>query len=91
MFVAACRKFVAWLNNGLSHPIGSMRYFETVVEEVQERPFPPEYRDHIRFEVRKLARLWVQSPKRIGAQADDRELNKERRDDADARPESSVE
>ena len=41
MFVAACRKFAACLNNGPSQPIGSMRYCEITVEEVQERPFPP--------------------------------------------------
>ena len=91
MFIAACRKFVAWLNNGQSQPIGSMRYFENVVEEVQERPFPPEYRDHIRFEVRKLTRLWAESPKRIAAEADDREFHKQRRDDADAILGSGVE
>ena len=90
MFIAACRKFVAWLNNGQSRPIGSMRYFENVVEEVQEHR-SREYRDHIRFEVRKLTRLWAESPKRIAAEADDREFHKQRRDDADAILGSGVE
>ena len=42
-----------------------------------------------RFEVRKLAPLCVQSPKRIGTQLDNQELHEGRRDDAT--PESSFE
>jgi hypothetical protein len=61
MIVGACRKYVSWLNNGPSEPIGSLNYFATLIEEVRERPFPPGYRDYLRMEVRKLSRLWEQS------------------------------
>jgi len=61
MLVGACRKYVSWLNNGSSAPIASLRYFEPLIEEVQERPFAADYRDYLRTEVKKLAGLWSQS------------------------------
>jgi hypothetical protein len=58
MIVGACRKYVSWLSNGLSDPIASLHYFESLIEEIRERPFPPGYRDHLRMEVKKLAGQW---------------------------------
>jgi len=58
MIVGACRKYVSWLSNGPSDPIASLYYFESLIEEIRERPFPPGYRDHLRMEVKKLADQW---------------------------------
>jgi Helix-turn-helix domain len=58
MIVGACRKYVSWLNNGPSDSIASLRYFESLIEEIRERPFPPGYRDYLRMEVKKLAGQW---------------------------------
>jgi hypothetical protein len=57
MLVGACRKFVSWLNSGPSAPIASLHYFEAIIEEVQERPFPPGYREYMRQQVEKLAKI----------------------------------
>ena len=61
MIVGACRKYVSWLSNGLSDPIASLHYFESLIEEIRERPFPPGYRDCLRMEVKKLAGQWERS------------------------------
>jgi hypothetical protein len=61
MIVGACRKYASWLSNGPSDPIASLHYFESLIEEIRERPFPPGYRDYMRMEVRKLARQWEQA------------------------------
>jgi hypothetical protein len=61
MIVGACRKYVSWLSNGPSDPIASLYYFESLIEEIRERPFPPGYRDHLRMEVKKLADQWDRS------------------------------
>jgi hypothetical protein len=61
MIVRACGKYVSWLNNGPSEPIASLHYFESLTEEIRERPFPPGYRDYIRMEVKKLAGKWERS------------------------------
>jgi hypothetical protein len=57
MLIGACRKYVSWLNSGPSAPIASLHYFEAIIEEVQERPFPLGYREYMRQQVEKLARL----------------------------------
>jgi hypothetical protein len=57
ILVGACRKYVSWLNSGPSAPIASLHYFEAIIEEVQDRPFPPGYREYMRGQVEKLARL----------------------------------
>jgi hypothetical protein len=41
LILCACGKYISWLNNGTSEPIGSLHYFEFLVKEVQQRPFPP--------------------------------------------------
>lgn len=58
MIVGACRKYVSWLSNGPSDPIASLLYFESLIEETRERPFPPGYREHLRMEVKKLKDQW---------------------------------
>jgi hypothetical protein len=57
MMVGACRKYVSWLNSGPSAPIASLHYFEAIIEEVLERPFPAGYREYMHLQVEKLARL----------------------------------
>jgi hypothetical protein len=61
MIVGACRKYVSWLSNGPSDPIASLHYFESLVQEIRERPFPPGYRDYMRMEVKKLSEQWEHS------------------------------
>lgn len=61
LVLGACRKYISWLNNGASEPIGSLQYFEPLVKEIQQRPFPPGYREHMRYELQKLSGLWNQA------------------------------
>ena len=61
MIVGACRKYVSWLNNGPSDPIASLTYFDSLIEEIRERPFPLGYRDYLRAEVKRLAMKWDQT------------------------------
>ena len=88
MLLGACRKYVAWLNKGPSEPIASIRYFDALVEEVQERPFPAGYREYMRLEVEKLASLWAESRRRTTGRATpdggESPSGEVRRDDADA-------
>jgi len=58
MIVGACRKYVSWLSNGPSDPIASLQYFNSLIEEIRERPFPPGYRDYMQMEAKKLSRQW---------------------------------
>lgn len=76
MLVGACRKYVSWMNDGTGDPISSLRYFESLIEEVQERPFPAGYRQYMRLELQKLSDLWErkQSSMKPGARFKSGEL-----------------
>lgn len=59
MLTGACRKYVSWLNGAASEPIWSVRYFESVITEIQEQPLPPGYSSYLRRTVERLAAQWV--------------------------------
>lgn len=61
MALAAVRKYISWLNNGPSAPIGSLTYLEPVIAEIQAQPWPDGYREYIHYKRRKLAELWRQT------------------------------
>jgi len=70
LLMGATRKYISWLNGGSPQPIGSLAYFEALVSEIQQRPLPADYRDHLRRKVVQLARTWakesVKGPKNGG-------------------------
>jgi hypothetical protein len=55
MLVGACRKYVSWLNGAASQPIQSLRYFESLITEIQEQPLPPGYSGYLRRKVKQFA------------------------------------
>jgi hypothetical protein len=59
LLMGACRKYSSWLNSAPTEPIGSLRYFESVVTEMQERPLPAGYGEYLRKKVAKFAAAWA--------------------------------
>ncbi len=59
LLVGGIRKYVSWLNGGLPQPIASLAYFAAVVSEIQERPFPADYREYLRMKLVQLAKAWA--------------------------------
>lgn len=91
MIMGACRKYVSWLNNGYSEPISSVAYSESVIEEFLRCPPSTGYREHLSFELTRLASHWSRSvetkQKQIpGPQGDQRQEQScgEIRDDVEA-------
>ncbi len=58
MMVAACRKYVSWLNNGYSEPISSIAYFESTIGELRRCPPPAGYRQYLPMELKRLTVHW---------------------------------
>jgi hypothetical protein len=58
LLIGAVRKYVSWLNGGSPQPITSLAYFSAVVSEIEERPFPVDYREYLRIKVVQLTRAW---------------------------------
>ncbi len=58
LLMGACRKYSSWLNSGHTELIGSLRYFESVVTEMQEQPLPAGYGEYLRKKVAQFVAAW---------------------------------
>ncbi len=56
----AC-KYVAWRNNQVHGPISSLRYFESVIEEIEQQKIDPEYWGFLRVRMPRHEKLWIES------------------------------
>jgi hypothetical protein len=62
ILTGCARKYVSWRNNQSVGPIGSLRYFEPVLEELAETPkVGPEYWTYLRSRIERMEKLWIQS------------------------------
>jgi hypothetical protein len=53
------RKYVSWRNGAPRTPIGSLAYFQTVLEEVREQKTSPEYWEYTRRRIERIEKLWI--------------------------------
>lgn len=60
LLMGACRKYSSWLEGRDSEPIGSLAYFESLVAEIQRKPFPQGYTEYLRVKTMKLADAWAE-------------------------------
>lgn len=65
LVMGACRKYISWLNGGSPEPIGSLRYFESLISEILERPLPAGYREYLQRKIEQLTGAWAKES--IGA------------------------
>ncbi len=61
MLMGACRKYISWFEGRALEPIRALSYFEPLIAEIQEKPFPPGYSAYLRMKVRQFAQHWNQS------------------------------
>lgn len=61
MLMAAIRKYNSWLTKGASAPIGTLRYVDSVISEIDQQPWPSGYREYLERKLRQFARLWAES------------------------------
>ena len=64
LVLAAVRKYISWLNNGPSEPIASLNYVKPVIAEIQQQPWPPDYREHLREKLIQYVELWQRDRQR---------------------------
>lgn len=63
MLMGACRKYTSWFEGRALEPIRNLRYFESLIAEIQEKPFPPGYSAYLRRKVRQFAEIWNEAVK----------------------------
>ncbi len=61
ILTACARKYVSWLNGADSPPIGSLRYFKDVVEQVRQTAISSEYWEFNRAQAKRLEQKWLAS------------------------------
>lgn len=55
------RKYVAWRNNQAHGPISSLRYFEPILDEIEQQKIDPDYWGFLRFRIQRHEKLWIES------------------------------
>jgi hypothetical protein len=63
MLIGACRKYTSWFEGRAPEPIRTLGYFESLIAEIQEKPFPPGYSAYLGKKVRQFDELWKESIK----------------------------
>ena len=53
------RKYISWRNGGPHTPIGSLAYFQPILEELKEEKAPAEYWEFIRERIERTEKLWI--------------------------------
>jgi hypothetical protein len=56
------RKYVSWRNNPAVHGyISSLRYFDSVINEIERQKIDPDYWGYIEFRLQRHEQLWIKS------------------------------
>jgi DNA-binding MarR family transcriptional regulator len=63
MLMGACRKYSSWFEGRALEPIQSLRYFDQLITEIRQKPFPPGYSAYLRRKINQFAELWNESLK----------------------------
>jgi hypothetical protein len=58
ILIGCIRKYVSWRNNQTRTMIGSLKYFQPVLEEVQEMKANPEYWAYLRYRLTRMENVW---------------------------------
>jgi hypothetical protein len=59
ILLGCARKYVSWRNNQAHGPIRSLRYFESVLQELDQAKVEQDYWDYIRSKLSRMEKLWV--------------------------------
>lgn len=58
LLLGSVRKYLSWLGGNQSPPVGSLKYFEPLIQEVQQQPWPGGYREYLRSKHRQFVSDW---------------------------------
>jgi hypothetical protein len=64
ILLGCTRKYVAWRNHHDSNRISSLRYFEPLLEEIDQLNISSDYWAYVRSRMKRLEQLWLKSQKK---------------------------
>jgi hypothetical protein len=59
VLTGCARKYVSWRNGAARAPIGSLAYFQPILEEVKEQKAPDDYWEFTRHRIERMEKLWI--------------------------------
>ena len=63
VLLGCARKYSSWHNNRIYAPISTLRYFETIVDEIDRQKTSDEYWDYLTWRIQRIEKLWVDTYK----------------------------
>jgi hypothetical protein len=63
ILLGCARKYSSWRNNQAQAPISSLRFFEPLIEEVEQQKVSPDYWDYLLPRIERIEKLWMESHK----------------------------
>lgn len=73
ILMGCSRKYVSWRNNQTRTPIGSLRYFEPILSELQDQKIDPEYWGYVRHRMDRMEKLWKENYAKPASSVDEPE------------------
>jgi len=72
ILLGCARKYVAWRNNqAVQGPILTLRYFDSILEEIGNHKFDSDYWEFLRFRIQRHEKLWIEKHrKEVGSSAE---------------------
>ena len=61
VLLGCARKYSSWHNNKVYAPISSLRYFETILDEIDRQKISAEYWDYLGWRIQRIEKLWADS------------------------------
>jgi hypothetical protein len=62
LLLGCVRKYASWRNHSRPGPIRSLRYFQSVLDELDQQEVGPDYWNYLRLRLDRMEKLWNQSP-----------------------------
>jgi hypothetical protein len=77
ILMGACRKYSSWFEGNALEPIRSLRYFDSLIAEIQKEPLPSGYPVYLREKIKQLAALWNERVKSSTRKEEDQPRSRE--------------
>jgi hypothetical protein len=62
ILLGCVRKYASWRNNPRQGPIRSLRYFQSLLDELDQHNVGPDYWTYLRLRLQRMEKLWNQNP-----------------------------
>lgn len=63
VLLGCARKYSSWHNNRIYAQISTLRYFETIVDEIDQQKISDEYWDYLAWRIQRIEKLWADTHK----------------------------